>query len=179
MGSCNCGSKIGARLGGWSGGRPAGISVEYVMRGLGAGRLVLRKRGWRKVFVLRLGWSWECVFVVVRGIARPEGISVKYVFRGLEAGVSVLRKRFRFEICVLRLIGSWKGMLAVLRGIARPGGRPGGIIVKVNLIDFARAPGEPENFKNFEFFEGCFSDDEELRVGKIEWEHVVGTVRVV
>ena len=102
---------------------------------------------------------------------RPEGISVESVLRGLGAGVSVLRKRFLFEIFVLRLIGSWKGMLAVLRGIARPGGRPGGIIVKVNLIDFARAPGEPENFKNkFEFFERWFSDvAEELRFGKIEW----------
>ena len=116
--------------------------MEYVFRGLGAGVSVLRKR-----------------------------IRAKCVFRGLEAGVSVLRKRFRFEICVLRLIGSWKGMLAVLRGIARPGGRPGGIIVKVNLIDFARAPGEPENFKNkFEFFERWFSDvAEELRFSKIEW----------
>ena len=101
---------------------------------------------------------------------RPEGISVESVLRGLEAGVSVLRKRFRFEIFVLRLIRSWKGMRAVLRGIARPGGRPGGIIVKASRIDFAREPGEPENFKNFEFFEGCFSEVvEELRFGKIEW----------
>ena len=87
---------------------------------------------------------------------RPGGISVESVLRGLEAGVSVLRKIFRFEIVLLRLIGSWKGMRAVLRGIARPGGRPGGIIVKSNFMYFARAPGEPENFKIFEFFEGCF-----------------------
>ena len=100
---------------------------------------------------------------------RPEGISVESVLRGLEAGVSVLRKRFRFEIFVLRLIRSWKGMRAFLRGIARPGGRPGGIIVKANRIDFAREPGEPENFKIFEFFEGFSEVVEELRDGKIEW----------
>ena len=70
-------------------------------------------------------------------------------------------------------------MYALLRGFARPGGRPGGIIVKASRIDFAREPGEPENFKNLEFFEGFSEVAEELRVGKIEWEHVVGTVRVM
>ena len=88
----------------------------------------------------------------------------------MEAGVFVLKKRFLFEIFVLRLVWSWEGMYALLRGFARPGGRPGGIIVKASRIDFAREPGEPENFKNLEFFEGCFSDvAKELRVGKIEW----------
>ena len=70
-------------------------------------------------------------------------------------------------------------MYALLRGFARPGGRPGGIIVKASRIDFAREPGEPENFKILEFFEGFSEVAEELRVGKIEWEHVVGTVRVM
>ena len=101
---------------------------------------------------------------------RPECISVESVLRGLVAGIFVLRKKCRFEILVLRLVWSWEGMRALLRGFARPGGRPGGIIVKANLIDFAWEPGEPENFKNLEFFERRFSDvGEELRVGKIEW----------
>ena len=100
---------------------------------------------------------------------RPECISVESVLRGLVAGIFVLRKKCRFEILVLRLVWSWEGMRALLRGFARPGGRPGGIIVKAIRIDFAREPGEPENFKIFEFFEGFSEVVEELRVGKIEW----------
>jgi len=77
-------------------------------------------------------------------VGRHEGISVESVLRGLEARISVLRKRFWVEIFVLRLVGSWELMLAVLRGFAQPGGRPGGIIVKWNRKDLARAPAELE-----------------------------------
>ena len=100
-------------LGGWSGGRPAGISVEDVMRGLGAGRLVLRKRGWRKVFVLRLGWSWECVFVIVGGIAQPVG---------RPEGIGITTRRVVFKREAVKL--GRKGKL--LRGNDKEGGESGG-----------------------------------------------------
>ena len=100
-------------LGGWSGGRPAGISVEGVMRGLGAGRLVLRKRGWRKVFALRLSWSWECVFVIGRGIAR---------LVGRPEGISITTRRVVFKREAVKL--GRKGKL--LRGNDKEGGESGG-----------------------------------------------------
>ena len=56
-----------------------------------------------------------------------------------------------------------------LKGVRAARRATWGIIVKASLIDFAREPGEPENFKSFEFFEGFSEVVEELRVGKIEW----------
>ena len=67
------GSWMGARLGSWPGRQPEGISVESVLRGLGAGVSVLRKRFLFEIFVLRLIGSWKGMLAVLRGIARPGG----------------------------------------------------------------------------------------------------------